>query len=45
MAFDCDLTRTQAKVFNPWYARSLLDGAITLQDLFFASSLLENLTM
>ena len=44
MAFVCVLIRTQAKIIKPWYARSVVDRSITMQDLF-ASLLLENLTM
>ena len=39
MAFVCVLIRTQAKILKTWYARSVVDRTITLQDLFckFAS--------
>ena len=45
MAFVCVLIRTQAKTFKPWYVRSVLDRSITPCRNYFASSLLENLTM
>ena len=39
MAFVCVVIRTQAKILKTRYARSVVDRAITLQDLFckFAS--------
>ena len=41
MTFVCVSIRTQAKILKPcnWYARSVVDRSITLQDLFckFAS--------
>ena len=30
----CVLIRTQAKLLMPWYAKSVVDRTITLQDLF-----------
>ena len=44
MVFVCTLIQTQKKVIKPWYGRSILDGKMTLTDVFesFASGVFDD---